>query len=73
MIFDIHSYSEEKKVKLVVVDFTDYTELKGEVQPKRNRDIKCFGLYILGPQSAQMINHMVFNTFFPFDLKINFL
>jgi len=24
MIFDIHRYSEEKKVKLVVVEFTDY-------------------------------------------------
>jgi hypothetical protein len=24
MIFDLHRYSEEKKVKLVVVEFTDY-------------------------------------------------
>jgi hypothetical protein len=24
MTFDIHMYSEEKKVKLVVVEFTDY-------------------------------------------------
>ena len=24
MIFDIHKYSEEKKVKLAVVEFTDY-------------------------------------------------
>ena len=24
MIFDIHRYSEEKKVKLAVVEFTDY-------------------------------------------------
>jgi hypothetical protein len=24
MIFDIHKYSKEKKIKLVIVEFTDY-------------------------------------------------
>ena len=40
-IFDIHRYSEEKKVKLVVVEFTDYTMVWWErlaVERKRNRE-----------------------------------
>jgi hypothetical protein len=40
-IFDIHRYSEEKKVKLVVVEFTDYTMVWWErlvVERRRNRE-----------------------------------
>jgi hypothetical protein len=41
MIFDIYRYSEEKKVKLIVVEFTDYTMVWWErlaVERKRNRE-----------------------------------
>ena len=41
MIFDIHRYSEEKKVKLAVVEFTDYAMVWRErlvVERKRNRE-----------------------------------
>jgi len=41
MIFVIHRYSEEKKVKLVVVEFTDYVIVWWErlvVERKRNRE-----------------------------------
>ena len=41
MIFDIHRYSEEKKVKLVVVEFTDYAKVSWErlvVERRRNRE-----------------------------------
>jgi len=40
MIFDIHRYSEEKKVKLVVVEFTDYAMVWWErlVVERRNRE-----------------------------------
>jgi hypothetical protein len=41
MIFDIHRYSEEKKVKLVVVEFTDYAMVWWErlvVERRRNRE-----------------------------------
>jgi hypothetical protein len=41
MIFDIYRYSEEKKVKLIVVEFTDYTMVWWErlaVERKWNRE-----------------------------------
>jgi hypothetical protein len=41
MIFDIHRYSEEKKVKLAVVEFTDYAMVWRErlvVERRRNRE-----------------------------------
>jgi len=41
MIFDIHRYSEEKKIKLAVVEFTDYAMVWWErlvVERKRNRE-----------------------------------
>jgi hypothetical protein len=41
MIFDIHRYSEEKKVKLAVVEFTDYAMVWWEilvVERRRNRE-----------------------------------
>jgi hypothetical protein len=41
MIFDIHRYSEEKKVKLVVVKFTNYAMVWCErlvVERRRNRE-----------------------------------
>jgi len=40
MIFDIDRYSEEKKVKLVVVEFTDYAIVWWErlVVERRNRE-----------------------------------
>jgi hypothetical protein len=41
MIFDIHRYSEEKNVKLAVVEFTDYAMVWWErlvVERKRNRE-----------------------------------
>jgi len=41
MIFDIHRYSEEKKVKLVVVEFTNYAMVWWErlvVERRRNRE-----------------------------------
>ena len=41
MIFDIYRYSEEKKVKLVVVQFTDYAMVLWErlvVERRRNRE-----------------------------------
>jgi hypothetical protein len=41
MIFDIHRYSEEKKVKLVVVEFTDYAMVWWErlvVERRRNKE-----------------------------------
>ena len=41
MIFDIYRYSEEKKVKLVVVEFTDYVIVWWErlvVERRRNRE-----------------------------------
>ena len=41
MIFDIHRYSEEKKAKLAVVEFTDYAMVWGErlvVERRRNRE-----------------------------------
>jgi hypothetical protein len=41
MIFDIYRYSEEKKVKLVVMEFIDYAMVWWErlvVERKRNRE-----------------------------------
>ena len=41
MIFDIHRYSEEKKVKLAVVEFTAYVMVWWErlvVERRRNRE-----------------------------------
>jgi hypothetical protein len=41
MLFDIHKYSEEKKVKLVVVEFIEYTMVWWErlvVEKRRNRE-----------------------------------
>jgi hypothetical protein len=41
MIFDIYRYSEEKKVKLIVLEFTDYAMVWWErlvVERKRNRE-----------------------------------
>ena len=41
MIFNIHRYSEEKKVKLAVVEFTDYVMVWWErlvVERRRNRE-----------------------------------
>jgi hypothetical protein len=41
MIFNIHRYSEEKKVKLVVVEFTNYVMVWWErlvVERRRNRE-----------------------------------
>jgi len=41
MIFDIHRYSEKKKIKLAVVEFTDYAMVWWErlvVERKRNRE-----------------------------------
>jgi hypothetical protein len=41
MIFDIHKYSKEKKVKLVVVEFTDYAMVWWErlvVERRRNKE-----------------------------------
>ena len=41
MIFDIHRYSKEKKVKLAVVEFTDYAMVWWErlvVERRRNRE-----------------------------------
>ena len=39
MIFDIHKYSKEKKVKLVVVEFTDYAMVWWErLVVERRRD-----------------------------------
>ena len=41
MIFDIHRYSEEKKVKLVVREFTDYAMVCWErlmVERRRNKE-----------------------------------
>ena len=41
MIFDIHGYFEEKKVKLVVLEFTDYVMVWWErlvVERRRNRE-----------------------------------
>jgi hypothetical protein len=41
MIFDIHRYSEEKKVKLVIVEFTNYVMVWWEilvVERRRNRE-----------------------------------
>jgi hypothetical protein len=41
IIFDIHRYSKEKKVKLAVVKFTDYAKVWWErlvVERRRNRE-----------------------------------
>jgi len=41
MVFDIHRYSEEKKVKLAVVEFTDYAMVWWErlvVERRRNKE-----------------------------------
>jgi len=41
MIFDIHRYSKEKKVKLTVVEFTNYARVWWErfvVERRRNRE-----------------------------------
>jgi hypothetical protein len=41
MIFDIHRYYEKKKVKLAVVEFTDYAMVWWErlvVERRRNRE-----------------------------------
>jgi len=41
MIFGIHRYSEEKKVKLVIVEFTNYVMVWWEilvVERRRNRE-----------------------------------
>jgi hypothetical protein len=41
MIFDIHRYFEEKKVKLAVMEFTDYAMVWWEklvVERRRNRE-----------------------------------
>jgi hypothetical protein len=41
MVFDIYRYSKEKKVKLVVLEFTDYAMVRGKrlvVERRRNRE-----------------------------------
>ena len=38
MIFDINKYYEEKKIKLVIVKFTDYVMVVGKIGGRKKKE-----------------------------------
>ena len=48
LIFDCHNYSEEKKVKIVVIEFTDYAIIGGinwsQIEEDIGRDQSVHGM-----------------------------